>query len=87
MIRYAVQLILADALEREVQRQIERCAHLTDDKGHRVVVRKGISGNAFEEAMKVLLGDRASVFSKNTVAMKHQWLAEMEAWRQCNIDE
>ena len=144
MIRHGAQRILAAALEREVEQQIERCTHLTDDKGHRLVVRngkaktrkiacacgtievnaprvhdrreghkftseilpsymrktptieavisilylKGISGNAFEEAMKVLLGDEASGFSKSTIAaMKHQWLAEMEEWKQRNIDE
>ena len=144
MIRHGVQRILAAALDSEVERMIARCAHLKDDKGHRLVVKngkantrkltcgsvtvavraprvldrrkehkftskilppylrrtpaveaviailylKGISGNAFEDAMKVLLGDRASGFSKSSIAaMKHGWLAEMEQWKQRAIDE
>ena len=53
-----------------------------------ILYLKGISGNAFDDAMKVLLGDRASGFSKSSIAaMKHKWLAEMEEWKQRSIDE
>ena len=49
---------------------------------------KGISGNAFEEALQTLLGERASGLSKSSIAtMKNSWCAEMEAWKRMPIEE
>ena len=41
IIRHGAQHVLAAALEQEVNDAIERCKHLKDDKGHRLIVRNG----------------------------------------------
>ena len=49
---------------------------------------KGISGNAFKDALKGLLGSRASGLSKSsTAAMKQRWVREMEEWKRRPIEE
>ena len=49
---------------------------------------KGISGNAFEEALQRLLGNKASGLSKSSIAaMKQHWLLDMQEWKRRSIDE
>ena len=49
---------------------------------------KGISGNAFEEALQRLLGNKARGLAKSSVAaMKQHWLLDMQQWKRQPIDE
>ena len=49
---------------------------------------KGLSGNAFRDALKGILGEGAGGLSKSSIsALKKSWTAEMEEWRREEIGE
>jgi len=53
-----------------------------------VLYLKGLSGNAFGDALSGLLGDDAGGLSASSIsALKKQWYEELDAWRQRPIDE
>ena len=53
-----------------------------------VLYLKGLSGNAFGDALSGLLGDDAGGLSASSIsALKKQWYEELDAWRQRSIDE
>lgn len=53
-----------------------------------VLYLKGLSGNAFGDALSGLLGDDAGGLSASSIsALKKQWYKELEAWRRRSIDE
>lgn len=144
VVRHGAQKLLVEALELEVQDYINRCAHLKDDNGHRLVVRngkhkgrnittgagpipieaprvndkrenfqfnslilprylrkspnveailpilylKGLSGNAFADALKELLGEGANGLSSSSISiLKRSWIKEMEDWNKREITD
>jgi len=53
-----------------------------------VLYLKGLSGNAFGDALSGLLGEDAGGLSASSIsALKKQWYEELDAWRRRAIDE
>ena len=49
---------------------------------------KGLSGNAFQEALGTLLGEDAAGLSKSSISsLKASWAKEMDEWRRRKIEE
>lgn len=53
-----------------------------------ILYLKGLSGNAFNDALCGLLGDDAGGLSPSSISvLKKQWFSELESWRQRPITE
>jgi len=53
-----------------------------------ILYLKGLSGNAFNEALEGLLGENASGLSKSSIsALKKSWEKELGSWKQREINE
>ena len=142
--RVGAKKLLSTALQLEVAEYVERCSHLTDPNGHKVVVKngsgkkrkvllgsgeisinaprvndkregfkytsqilppylrkspniesvlpilylKGLSGNAFKEALKDLFGENVSGLSASSIStLKKVWLKEMKQWHSRKIED